>query len=121
MGFHSGFKGLNAFVFSADVGSVRQCKISAKYGCSVTVSLGYGYIVARTDTTQQTNIYLDTQCRNVWLHLNRRPFYPLQRRSNPLSTAAGIWPDRRLKQTHLVGARQSGEITFQSYRFEYSR
>jgi hypothetical protein len=30
---------LNAFVFSADVGSVRQCKISAKYGCSVTVAL----------------------------------------------------------------------------------
>jgi hypothetical protein len=26
--------------FSADVGSVRQCKISAKYGCSVTVALG---------------------------------------------------------------------------------
>jgi len=32
MGFNSGFEGLNAFVFSADVGSVRQCKISAKYG-----------------------------------------------------------------------------------------
>jgi hypothetical protein len=30
---------LNACVFSADVGSVRQCKISAKYGCSVTVAL----------------------------------------------------------------------------------
>ena len=30
----------NAVVFSADVGSVRQCKISAKYGCSVTVALG---------------------------------------------------------------------------------
>jgi hypothetical protein len=28
---------LNAFVFAADVGSVRQCKMSAKYGCSVTV------------------------------------------------------------------------------------
>ena len=28
---------LNAFVFSADVGSVRQCKKSAKNGCSVTV------------------------------------------------------------------------------------
>jgi hypothetical protein len=30
---------LNTFVFSADVGSVRHCKISAKYGCSVTVAL----------------------------------------------------------------------------------
>ena len=29
---------LNAFAFSADVGSVRQCKISAKYECSVTVA-----------------------------------------------------------------------------------
>jgi len=36
---------LNAFVFSADVGSVLQCKISAKYGCSVTVAL-----VFSTDT-----------------------------------------------------------------------
>jgi len=30
---------LNVFVFSADVGGVCQCKISAKYGCSVTVAL----------------------------------------------------------------------------------
>ena len=29
----------NAFVCSAVVGRVRQCKISAKYGCSVTTSL----------------------------------------------------------------------------------
>ena len=39
MGFNSRYKGLNTFVFTADVGSVRQCKISAKYGCSVTVAL----------------------------------------------------------------------------------
>jgi len=29
---------LNAFVCSTVVGRVRQCKISAKYGCSVTTA-----------------------------------------------------------------------------------
>jgi len=32
---------LNAFVCSAVVGRVCQCKISAKYGCSVTTALAY--------------------------------------------------------------------------------
>jgi len=31
--------------------------------------LGYGYIGARTDRTQQTNIYLGIHCRNAWQHL----------------------------------------------------
>ena len=33
-----GAKGLNAFVCSAVVGRACQCKISAKYGCSVTTA-----------------------------------------------------------------------------------
>jgi hypothetical protein len=41
-------------------------------------ALGYGYIGARTDTTQQTNISLGIHCRNVQLHLNRQQFCPLQ-------------------------------------------
>jgi hypothetical protein len=34
---------LNAFVCSAAVGRVRRCKISAKYGCSVTTALDRRY------------------------------------------------------------------------------
>ena len=66
-----------------------------------TYALAYGYIGARTDTTQETNICLGIHCRNVRLHLNRQPFCPLQRHSNPMRTAAGIWPDCRLETNPL--------------------
>jgi len=66
-----------------------------------THALGYGYIGARTDTTQQTNICLGIHCRNVWLHLNWQPSSPLQRHSNPLRTAASIWPECRLETNSL--------------------
>jgi len=66
-----------------------------------THALGYGYIAARTYTTQQTNICLGVHCRNVWLHLNRQPFCPFQRHSNPMRTAASIWPDCRLETNSL--------------------
>jgi len=51
----------------------RKCHILAtttspdNWKC--TYLLGYGYVGARTDTTQQTNVRLGIQCRNVWLHL----------------------------------------------------
>jgi len=32
-----------------------------------TYALAYGYIGARTDTTQETNICLGIHCRNAWL------------------------------------------------------
>jgi hypothetical protein len=51
-------------------------------------------------------------------------FCPLQQHSNPLHSAAGIWPDFRL-ETNLLGWRQRvgrcWEITFQSDRFQCSR
>jgi hypothetical protein len=62
---------------------------------------GYGYIGARIDTTKQTNICLGIHCRNVWLHLNRQQCCPLQRHSNPMRTAASIWPDYRLETNSL--------------------
>ena len=70
--------------------------------------LGYCYIGARTDTTQQTNICLGIHCRNVWLHLNRQPFCPLQRHSNPMRTAASLWPDCRLETNSLCWCQTVG-------------
>jgi hypothetical protein len=70
--------------------------------------LGYGYIGARTDTTQQTNICLDIHCRNVWLHFNRQPFCLLQRHSNPMRTAASIWPDCRFETNSLCWRQTVG-------------
>jgi hypothetical protein len=82
--------------------------------------LGYGYIGARTNTTQQTNICLGIHCRNVGLYLNRQPFCTLQRHSNPIRTAASIWPNCRLQTNSLCWRQTVGEITFQSYRFQCS-
>jgi len=73
-----------------------------------TYALGYGYIGARTNTTKQTNICLGIHCRKVWLHLNRRPFCPLQRRSKTLRTAASIWPDCRLETNSLCWRQTVG-------------
>jgi hypothetical protein len=64
-------------------------------------TLGYGYIGARTDTTQQTNICLGIHCSNVWLNWNRQPFCPLQWYLNPVRTAASIGPDCRLETNSL--------------------
>jgi len=71
-------------------------------------SLVYGYIGVRTDTTQQTNICVGIHCRNVWLHLNRQPFCPLQRHSNSMRTAASIWPDCRLETNSLCWLQTVG-------------
>ena len=43
-----------------------------------TYALGYGYIRARTDTTQQTNICMGIHRRHVWLHLIRHACPDLQ-------------------------------------------
>ena len=77
-------------------------------GFSVAAALGYGHVGARTDTTQQTNICLGIHCRNVWLHLNRQLFCPLQRHSNSMRTAAGIWPDCRLETNSLCWRQTVG-------------
>jgi hypothetical protein len=76
-----------------------------------------GMAGARTDTTQQTNICLGIHCRNVWLLLN------LQRTTDTQI----LWALQQVsgqavhsKQTHFVGARQLGEITFQWYWFQCS-
>ena len=82
-------------------GGAACCWDSLFFSYMVTYVLGYGYIGARPDTTQQTNICLGIHCRNMWLHLNRRPFCPLQRHSNPMRTAASIWPDCRLETISL--------------------
>jgi len=45
-------KRLNPFVSSAVVGRVCQCKILAKYGCSVTTALGRAHIEMQADARQ---------------------------------------------------------------------
>jgi hypothetical protein len=66
---------------------------------------GYGYSGART---QKPNICLGIHCRNVWLHLNRQPFCPLQRHSNSMPTAASVWPDGRLETNSLCWRQTVG-------------
>jgi len=52
--------------------------------------LGYGYIGARADRTQQTDICLCTHCRHVWLHLIRH-----------------VCPDIKLHKSFLFSAADS--------------
>ena len=110
------------FDFYSLIWSLSRLLCCVGSGFNVAVALGYGYIGARTDTTQQTNFCLGIHCRNVWLHLNLHPFCPLQRHSNPMLTASKYLArlSARNKFT-FFGARQSGKITFQSYRFQRSR
>ena len=85
----------NVFDFYFLIWSLSRLLCCVGSGSNVAAALGYGYTGAITDTTQQTNICLSIHCRNVWLHLNRQPFYPLQQHSNPMRTATSIWPDCR--------------------------
>jgi hypothetical protein len=96
---------------------------TALYGCVTwLITLGYGYIGARTDTKQQTNICLDKLYRKLWLHLNRQPFFVHYNDTRILCALQQVSGQTvGSKQTHFVGARQSGEITFQSHRFQCSR
>jgi len=88
-------------------------------------SLGNGYIGARTDTTQQTNICLGIHRRHVWLQLIRHacPYLQLHCNVTRILFALQQVSDQTVssKQTHFVGAKQSVEITFRSYRFQCSR
>jgi hypothetical protein len=106
---------LHVFVFLGSSIICRPYKLTLSDHAQVTLQLraslselGYGYIGARTDITQQTNICLGIHCRNVWLHLNRQPFCPLQRHSNPMRTAASIWPDCRLETNSLCWRQTVG-------------
>jgi len=57
---------LNAFVFSADVGSVRQCKISAKYGCSVTIALLFTTDVAFLHVLMGLHVTVNCKMIKIW-------------------------------------------------------
>jgi len=67
----------NAFVCSATVGSIYQCKISAKYGCSVATDLVY--------CAQKFDRYVFTihwRLSHIWkwfssCHLNRSNQHPI--------------------------------------------
>jgi len=134
----TGNNGWDYFLFSLVLW--RKCRVSvlSRSDEFKASALGYGYVRARTDTTQQTSICLGIHCRNVWLHLtlilltwriwwdpnnaskwqmgfnstfkglNRRPFWPLQRHSNPMRTAASIWPDFRLETNSLCWRQTVG-------------
>jgi hypothetical protein len=84
--------------------------LSSGLYCSVgpNLLLGYGYMGAKTDTTQETNMCLGKHCRNMCLHLNRRLFCPLQRHWNSMRTAASIWPDCRLETNSLCWRQTVG-------------
>ena len=99
-----------------------------------THALGRGYIGTRTDTTKQTKICLGIHRRQIRVAtfipkcLSRLiatavATSPLQQHSNPMHTAARIWPDCRL-ETNALCLRQTvarcWEVTFQSYQFQCS-
>ena len=92
------------------------CSVVLGVPCSVweviCSSLGYSYIGARTNTTQRTNICLGIHHRHVWLHLIRHvcPYLTatFQTHSNPIRTAAGVWPDCRLDTNSLCWRQTVG-------------
>jgi len=54
------------------------------------------YLFGPKEAAYLTQVLLNTLC-------------PLQQLSNPMQTAAGVWPDCRLQTNSLSWARQSGD------------